>query len=149
MRSLRASATNSSSLTMTSKARRSAATRSAGTPGVERMNLPISAALATALRIPRCSSVRASSTEVGTSASSGCRRSEGRAATQSAYALDRLEQHVSLFAQRELDHALRRELRRREHHLLVGDGVIVHPQPAVLDLAARLAVRSDETRFDE
>src|SRR5262245_57445210 len=70
-------------------------------------------------------------------------------ARQSAWVLDRLEQHVPLLAKRELDHALWREMRRRERHLFVRDCVVVHPQPAVLDLAARLAVRSDQARFDE
>src|ERR1700730_7295618 len=58
-----------------------------------------------------------------------------------------LEQHVALLAQRQLDHAFRPEVPRRQHHLLVGDGDVVDFEPAGLDLAARLTVRRNETRI--
>ena len=38
---------------------------------------------------------------------------------------------------------------RREHHLLVGNGDVVHAQSATLDVPARLAVRRDQSRFHE
>src|SRR5580658_2962592 len=62
-------------------------------------------------------------------------------------ALNRLEQHVPLAAERELDHALDRQIARRERHLFVGHGRVVDAQAARLDLPPRLAVRSDEAGF--
>ena len=40
-------------------------------------------------------------------------------------------------------------VRRRQHHLLVGDGGVVDLQAAALDLTARFAVRGDEAGLDE
>src|SRR5262245_22711463 len=76
-------------------------------------------------------------------------RSSAASGQATRIGLDRLEQHMPLLAQRELDHALRCELRWSERHLLVGDGVVVHPQSAVLDLATCFAVRSNQTCFDK
>ena len=52
----------------------------------------------------------------------------------------RLQQHVPLLAERQLDDALRRELRRRERHLLIGHSYIVDLEAAALDLTARFAI---------
>ncbi len=58
-----------------SNARRRAVRRSAGTPGVVKKAVPTSVAFMIALRIARSSSLRASSTAVGTSGSSAWRLS--------------------------------------------------------------------------
>src|SRR6266403_5319884 len=63
--------------------------------------------------------------------------------------LSRLEQDVALFAEGELDHALRRKLLEREHHLLIADDRVVDTQPAALDLAPRLAIGRDKAGPDE
>src|SRR3954452_22075351 len=44
------------------------------------------------------------------------------------------EQDVALLAKRKLDHALLSEVRRCQHHLLVGNGGIVDAEAAPLDL---------------
>ena len=56
---------------------------------------------------------------------------------------------MALLAQRQLDHAFRREIAAIQRHLLVGDRGIVDAQATALDLAARLAIRCDQARFDE
>src|SRR5579871_2854098 len=61
--------------------------------------------------------------------------------------LHRLQQNMPLSPERELDHALGREVTNRQRHLLVGHGLVVDPQSARLDLTARLAVRGDELRL--
>jgi len=63
--------------------------------------------------------------------------------------LGRLEQDVLFLPHGKLDDAFRREVGRRQNHLLVGDGGIVDAQAAALDLAPRLAVRGDEAGFHE
>src|SRR5262249_58356506 len=60
-----------------------------------------------------------------------------------------LQQDVALLAKRKLDDACWREMRPGERHLVVGDRGVVHAQSAALDLAARFAVRGDETGPDE
>ena len=47
---------------------------------------------------------------------------------------------MALLAERQLDHALRRQRGGRQNHLLVGDGRVVDLEAAALDLAAGLAV---------
>src|SRR5256885_15482519 len=64
-------------------------------------------------------------------------------------ALDRLQQHVPLPSERQLDDASSREMVERERHLLVGDRDVVHFEPAALDVAARLAVRRYEAGLDK
>src|SRR3954467_3084829 len=49
--------------------------------------------------------------------------------------LCRPEQDVLLLAERQLDHAFRRQVGRRQRHLLVGDGLVVDAQAAAPDLA--------------
>ena len=56
---------------------------------------------------------------------------------------------MALLAERQFDHAFRRQIRVRQRHLLVGDGSIINPQSAALDLPARLAIGGDEARLDE
>src|SRR3981081_1666255 len=51
---------------------------------------------------------------------------------------------MPLPAERELDHALGREIARRQHHLLVAHGLVVDLEAARLDLTPPLAVRGDE-----
>src|ERR1700741_922087 len=63
--------------------------------------------------------------------------------------LCRLEQDVTLLAQRQLDHAFRREIRVRQRHALVGHRRVVDTQAAALDLPPRFAVRGKQPRFDE
>src|SRR4029079_10953559 len=58
--------------------------------------------------------------------------------------LYRADQHVPLLAERQLDHALRREIGERQQPLLVGDRLVVHLKAATIDLAARLARRWHE-----
>src|SRR5436190_5035800 len=63
--------------------------------------------------------------------------------------LCRLEQDVALFAERQLDDTFTRKLGRRQDHLFVSSYRVVDPQPATLDLTARLAIRRDKPRPDE
>ena len=56
---------------------------------------------------------------------------------------------MALFAERQFDHALRREVLEREHYLVVADDCVVDAQPAALDLAPRLAVGRDKAGPDE
>src|SRR5262249_53561856 len=56
----------------------------------------------------------------------------------------RLQQHMLLLAERQLDHAFRAPLLHRQHQLVVGDSGVVDLEAARLDLAARLAVRRDQ-----
>src|SRR5207247_6130954 len=63
--------------------------------------------------------------------------------------LCRLEQDVALFAERQLYHALRREIAGRQQHLLVGHDFIVDAETAALDLAPCLAIRPDKAGPDE
>src|SRR5205807_2365596 len=60
-----------------------------------------------------------------------------------------LEQDMSFFPERELDHLLRRDVLGSEHHLLVGDREIVHLESTALDLPPRLSVRTYQPRFHE
>src|SRR5215470_10391914 len=50
------------------------------------------------------------------------------------------QQHVPLPAERELDDTFRREVARREHHLLVRDCDVVDPQSTAFDLSACVAL---------
>src|SRR3954470_9569348 len=63
--------------------------------------------------------------------------------------LCRLEQHVTLPAERQLDDAFRREVLQVQDRLLVGDGGIVEAKAAALDLTPRLAVRRNQAHLDE
>ena len=63
--------------------------------------------------------------------------------------LHRLQQHVALFSERQLDHAFRRQLRLRQRHFLVGHGNVVDPDAAALDLTAGVAVGGDEAGLHE
>src|SRR5215510_3094072 len=58
--------------------------------------------------------------------------------------LHRPQQDVPLLAERKLDEALRCEVARREHHLLVGDGDVVDLETPALDLSACLALRGHQ-----
>src|SRR5262249_18440744 len=59
--------------------------------------------------------------------------------------LHRADQHVPLLAERQLDHALGREIGERQEPLLVSDRLVVHLEAAPLDLASRFAGRRHET----
>ena len=59
---------------------------------------------------------------------------------------DWFQQHVLLFAERNLDHAFRRQVRAGERELLVADGRVVDAQAAGLDLPARFPGRGHKPR---
>src|ERR1700734_651927 len=62
--------------------------------------------------------------------------------------LCRLEQDVALLAQRQLDHAFRRQIGEREYHPLVGNDPVVDAETAALDLAARFTIRCYKSDCD-
>src|SRR5262245_65750979 len=64
-----------------------------------------------------------------------------RAVKTTAVRSHRPQQDVSLPAERKLDDALRREVARCEHHLLVRNRDVVDPQTTTLDLPACLTLR--------
>jgi len=66
----------------------------------------------------------------------GCRLAPARA-EECSY---RLQQHVLLLAERELDDAFRRQILCAQRHLVVGDGGIVDFEAAGLDLTAGITV---------
>src|SRR5690242_14463258 len=55
-------------------------------------------------------------------------------------ALHRLQQHVTLASERQLDDAFGRQMLRRQRHFLVAHGFVVHLEPAALDLPSRVAI---------
>src|SRR5665811_1000814 len=56
--------------------------------------------------------------------------------------LHRLQQDVLLPAERKFNHAFRREVLRRQRHLLVGNRCVIDLEAAGLDLPARFAAVS-------